>query len=113
VPDALYLYVIIGLVSPILIVLPSTAASDEYVVLNSKLRGLSDQINTNKADVEKIFKKIFDNNFKIICITETDWKNYKEEYKKDKSKFVYKEEPKEKEIKKKTLKDKAKELFEN
>jgi len=89
------------------------AASDEYVVLNSKLRGLSDQINTNKADVEKIFKKIFDNNFKIICITETDWKNYKEEYKKDKSKFVYKEEPKEKEIKKKTLKDKAKELFEN
>ena len=89
------------------------AASDEYVVLNSKLRGLSDQINTSRNDVEKIFKKIFDNDYKVICITESDWKNYIEEYKKDKTKFVYQEEPKEKETKKRTLKDKAKELFED
>ena len=89
------------------------AASDEYVVLNSKLKGLSDQINVSKSDVEKIFKKIFNDNYKIICITEKEWKEYIEEYKKDKTKFVYKEEPKEKETNKKTLKDKAKELFDD
>ena len=88
------------------------AASDECVILNSKLQGLADQINNNIDSVEKIIEKVFNNKYKAVCITEQSWSDYKERYKKDKSAFVYKEEVK-KSTTKKTLKDKAKELFED
>jgi DNA polymerase III gamma/tau subunit len=87
------------------------AASDEYVILNSKLAGLSEQINNDLNSVEKIFEIIFNNRYKVICITEDEWKNYTLEYKKDKSSFVYREETEKKG--KKTLKEKAKELFDD
>lgn len=86
------------------------AASDTNVIIESKLAGLSAQINSEIESVEKIFTKTFKKDFKIICLSENEWKKYTEEFKKDKSKFSFKEEPVI-EKSKKTLKDKAKELF--
>jgi len=88
------------------------AASDEYIVLNSKTKGLSNQINNSIDSVEKILEKVFNNKYKAVCITEDEWHEYIEKYKKDKAAFVYREE----QVKlnsKKTLKDKARELFED
>jgi DNA polymerase-3 subunit gamma/tau len=90
------------------------AASDEYIVLVSKLNGLSEQINDDINSVEKIIEKVFNNKYKAVCISESDWNNYIDLYKKDKSLFVYnKEEISSDNKKKSTLKDKAKELFED
>ena len=86
------------------------AASETNIILESKLNGLATQLNNEMDTVEKIFKNAFDKEFKIICLSEQEWKNYIEEFKKDKNKFSYKEEPIV-EKKQKTLKDKAKELF--
>lgn len=90
------------------------AASDEYVVLNSKLKGLSDQINSDLNGVEKIIEIIFNNKYKAICISENDWKNYRALYKEDKSLFVYeKEESKKTKSNERSLKEKAADLFED
>lgn len=89
------------------------ASSDKNVIIISKLEGLAAQINDDIDTVEKIFNKAFNKDFKVICLSEKEWKNYTEEYKKDKSKFVYTEEItiEKKDNKNKTLKEKAKELF--
>lgn len=63
--------------------------------------------------VEKIFEKVFNYKYKPICISEKEWNEYIAIYKKDKNYFKYTEE---KEVCKKeelTLKEKAKELFED
>ena len=86
------------------------AASDTNVILISKLNGLAEQINSDLYTVEKIFQKAFGCDIKPICISEKEWNEYIEKYKKDKSSFKYIEE-----IEKKrnlTLKERAKELFE-
>ena len=86
------------------------AASDTNVILISKLNGLAEQINSDLYTVEKIFQKAFGYDIKPICISEKEWNEYIEKYKKDKSSFKYIEE-----IEKKrnlTLKERAKELFE-
>ena len=88
------------------------AASDEYIVLNSKTKGLANQINNSIDSVEKIIEKVFNNKYKAVCITEDEWHEYIDKYKKDKAAFVYREEQV-KSNSKKTLKDKARELFED
>ena len=86
------------------------AASETNIILISKLNGISVQINNEHISVEKIMKKAFDKDFKIICISENEWQDYIKQYKEDKDRFKYVEEPKI-EKQKKTLKEKAKDLF--
>ena len=86
------------------------AASDEYIILSSKMSGLSEEINNDLVNVEKIIEIVFNIKYKPICITENEWKKYIEEYKVNKNKFQYVEEQK---STKKTLQEKAKELFED
>lgn len=88
------------------------AASDTNIILLSKLNGLANQINNDIITVEKIIEKAFNLKIKAVCISEQEWKNYTEEYKNNKEKFKYREETKE-ENKNKTLKEKAKELFDD
>ncbi len=90
------------------------ASSDEYVVLKSQLEGLSEQINNDLNSVEKIIKIIFNKEYKAICISENEWNKYIDLYKKDKNQFIYVEESNNSNMNKsKSLKDKAKELFDD
>lgn len=86
------------------------AASDTNVVLTSKMGGIASQVNTELSVVEKIFYKIFNKKYKVICLSESTWKKYTDEYRENKSKFTYIEE-KVTEKKNKSLKEKARELF--
>ena len=86
------------------------AASDTNIILVSKLNGIATQVNSDGDNANKIIYKTFNKKFDIVCLSEEEWKNYTIEYKNNKDKFKYVEEPK-KENKKQTLKDKAKELF--
>lgn len=86
------------------------AASQTNIIVVTKLNGTSLQINNSLDDVEKILKKAMNVELKPICLTEIEWKNYTEIYKKDKNSFTYIEEQNKKK-EKKTLKEKAKELF--
>ena len=92
-------------------VLPA-AASDTNLIFMSKLNGIANQLNNDIESVEKIVKKIYLKEYRIICLSKQEWDNYTQEYKNDKSKFIYKEEIK-KEKKKDSLKEKAKELFDD
>ena len=89
------------------------AASDEYVILISKLNGISEQINNDLYNVETILEKVFNKKFKAICISEKEWNEYIDLYKKDKNYFKYTEENTVTEKKEMTLKEKAKALFED
>lgn len=89
------------------------AASNSNVILISKLSGLSEQINNDIYTVEKIFELIFDKKYKVICISEKEWNEYIELYKKDKSSFKYVEEKTVTSKCEMTLKEKAKALFED
>ena len=89
------------------------AASDEYVILISKLNGISEQINNDLYNVETILAKVFNKKFKAICISEKEWNEYIDLYKKDKNYFKYTEENTVTEKKEMTLKEKAKALFED
>ncbi len=86
-------------------------ASDEYLVIKSKLNGIAEQLNGDLGTVEKILKKIFNKEYKTICISEKEWNEYIDLYKNDKSVFVYVKEEEKKQTK--SLKDKAKELFDD
>lgn len=88
------------------------AASQTNIILISKLNGIAEQINNDLYKVEKIFEIVFKKQYKVICISEKEWNEYIEIYKRNKNTFKYVEE---KEVYKKqelTLKDKVKELFE-
>ena len=89
------------------------AASDEYLVLKSKLNGISESINNDLLTVEKILKKVFNLDYKTICVSEKEWNDTIELFKKDKESFVYKKEEDKQNKDEKSLKDKAKELFED
>ena len=88
------------------------AASKTNVILMSKLIGIANQINNDLDLAEKIIEKSFSDKYKLICLSKEEWDNYTQEYKENKDKFKYQEEV---EIKKNknTLKEKAKELFED
>ncbi len=86
------------------------AASERYLILTSKLNGLSEQLNKEIDLVEDVIDKVFDRKIRCVFITEKEWKNYTEEYKKNKEKFKFVEEEKKKE--KRSLTAKAKDLFE-
>jgi DNA polymerase-3 subunit gamma/tau len=88
----------------------AVAASDTNIILESKLGGIANQLNDDIGSVEKIFKKAFENDYKIICLSEGEWKDTRKEFLENKEKFKYIEE-KVQEKKSKSLKDKAKELF--
>jgi hypothetical protein len=90
------------------------AASRTNVILISKLKGLSTQLNNDLSSIEKIFKLAFNEEYKIICLSEEEWKKYIEEYKNDKTKFKYTVEKNNLvNTSNKTLKEKAKELFDD
>lgn len=94
-------------------VLP-VAASNTNIILITKLNGISNQLNNDLDSIEKILLKIFNKEFKVICISKDEWDKYTEEYKRDKNKFKYIEEKEninQKSVN--TLKEKAKELFED
>ena len=86
------------------------ASSETNIILVSKLNGIASQINNDIDMVDEIINKTFNYNYKSICLSQNEWQNYTNEYKNNKDKFIYKEEPK---IinKDKTLHDKVKELF--
>jgi len=87
------------------------AASNTNLILISKLNGIAEQLNNDIYNVEKIFEIVFEKKYKIICISENEWNEYIELYKKDKNYFKYEEEsdvPIKKEM---SLKEKAKDLF--
>lgn len=86
------------------------AASDTNIILVSKLKGIATQINGDVETVNEIINKTFNREYMVVCLSEDDWKKYTAEYKDNKDKFKYQEEPK---IEKtnKSLKDRAKELF--
>ena len=92
-------------------VLP-VAASDTNLIFISKLNGIANQLNNEIDSIEKIIKEIFEKEYKIICLSKNEWDSYTLEYKNNKDKFKYREE-KVIEKKKNTLKEKAKELFED
>ena len=87
------------------------AASDSNVILISKLIGIAEQINADIYMVEKIFEITFEKKYKIICISENEWNEYIELYKKDKTYFKYEEEKEITTKKEMSLKEKAKDLF--
>ena len=86
------------------------AASEKYLILTSKLIGLSDQLNKDIVIVEDILEKVFDTKINCVFITEKEWKLYTDEYKKNRDNFKFIEEKIEK--KEKSLSAKAKDLFE-
>ena len=86
------------------------AASDTNIILISKLNGIATQVNSDIDVVNKIINQTFGGKYMVVCLSEDDWKKYTAEYKNNKDKFKYQEEPKNEKTKK-TLKDKAKELF--
>lgn len=89
------------------------AASNTNLILVSKLNGISQQLNNDINSVEKIINKAFESDYKIICLNEEEWNNYRLEYKSNKEKFVFKEEPNNNKKENKSLKEKAKDLFED
>ena len=77
------------------------------------MMGLANQINSELDNVEKLILKIFSVNYKAICLSDDEWQNCIKEFKNNKEKFKFLEEKNTVEINKvKTLKEKAKELFE-
>ncbi len=92
-------------------VLP-VAASDTNLIFISNLNGIANQLNNDIDSVEKIIKKIYSTDYKIICLSKKEWDNYTLEYKNNKERFKYREEIK-KEKNKDSLKEKAKELFDD
>ena len=88
------------------------AASDTNLILMTKMNGIANQINNDLDLIEKIIEKTFNQKYKVICLSKEEWDNYTKEYKENKDKFKYKEEVI-KEKKNSTLKDKAKELFDD
>ena len=89
------------------------AASDTNVILISKLNGLAEQLNSDIYIVDKIFEKVFMKKYKVICISEKEWNEYIEQYKKDKNYFKFCEEHEKIKNTELTLKEKAKALFED
>lgn len=89
------------------------AASNTNIIIVSKMKGLATQLNSDIITVEKIFKKVFGIDNKIVCLSQDEWKEYTLEFKNNKDKFKYQEETETKPSSKQSLKEKAKELFED
>ena len=87
------------------------AASETNIIIISKMNGLAEQINSDIISVESVFLKIFNKNFKVICISEKEWSDNIEKYKKDKTQFKYVNENQNTPKRKMTLMEKAQELF--
>ena len=87
------------------------AASETNIIIISKMNGLAEQINNDIIMVEDIFFKTFNKSFKVICISEKEWMDCIEKYKKDKNQFKYIDEEVNIPKKKLSLMEKAKELF--
>ena len=88
------------------------AASNQNIILTSKLIGISEQINNDIYKVDEIFEKIFQKKYKTICLSENEWNQYIKIYKQDKNSFKYIEEHDIVRNEKNSLREKARELFE-
>lgn len=88
------------------------AASSTNIIFKSDLIGISNQINSELDNIDKLICRVFNNNYKCICLSNDEWQKYISEYKNNKEKFKYIEEYSEnKDNNAKSLKEKAKELF--
>jgi len=97
------------------------AASEEYLIMTFKIESLATQCNDSMEKIEELIQNCLEKNHKIISLNEEEWKDYIEDYKKNKEKYVYTKEQEPEKIKntqeipettqEKSLKDKALELF--
>jgi DNA polymerase III, subunit gamma and tau len=98
------------------------AASNEYLIMTFKIESLATQCNDAMEKIEDLIQNILKASYRIICLSDEEWKSCIEDYKQNKEKYIYiKEETEDKTIdieapeteknQEKTLKDKAKELF--
>ena len=71
-------------------------ASDKIAVLTNIVDGTANLINSKLNEIETLFNKEFNTNYKFIALTESKWKEEKEEYinnLKNKKEYHYIEEP--------------------
>lgn len=72
-------------------------ASDTIAVLTNIVEGTTNLINSKLDEIESLFNKEFNTNYKFICLTESKWNEEKQEYitnLKNKHEYYYMEEPK-------------------
>lgn len=74
------------------------AKGDKYLIFVYKLKNLEEFFNQSLIDIEKIFKKIFNEQYKPIAVSEDEWEIIKIEFNKNiksrKDVYEYKEEEK-------------------
>lgn len=63
-------------------------AGKDYLALSHKYDSFVDKGNSNIFDYEDTIKKIFKKNYKIVFITDAEWKKFKEEYINNSSKGI-------------------------
>ena len=56
------------------------AASDTHFIITTGLSDTTELINSNVKDIEYVFSKIFNKNYKIVAISEIEWDIEKREY---------------------------------
>ena len=56
------------------------AASDSYLIITSTLHDTAELINSKTKDLEMIFNKIFNKNYKLIALSENEWLDEKKVY---------------------------------
>jgi len=86
------------------------AASSTNLILVSKLLGIANQLNNDIDNIEKLIFAVFKSSYKIICLSDDEWQKCIKDYKNNKDKFKYITEN-DNNNNAKTLKQKAKELF--
>ena len=100
------------------------AKGENNLLFVYKIQNLEEVFNTSLIEIQHLFKKIFNNDYKPIAISESDWEPIKDKFNKSlKAKkiiFKYKEENanleeilKEKEIKQEEEKNQIEEMFDN
>jgi len=55
-------------------------ASDNYVILTTSLYDTAELINSNSKDLESVFNKLYDKNYKFVALSENEWLDEKKLY---------------------------------
>lgn len=71
------------------------AASDKNLIIVFETQTISSYYNKNIKEMEKIIKKILNVDFESIALENSDWENYRNEFKNKKREYVYKNDEKE------------------
>lgn len=67
-------------------------ASDEYVMLVFKYDSNISLLEKNIKEVELLLKKVLNSAYKVVAVTELEWDKLKNEYIKNRDKFIYEKE---------------------